>query len=199
MIGLNKILNSIEEEAEENARQTILKAQTEAKKILDEARLKATQKSFEIVSNADIKAKEIVNRAKSLAELERKNTLLKTRYKLINETILNVKNQVLGLNDADYFALMLSLCEKHVLSKKGVMIFSEKDLKRLPRGFKTAVSRIAKNVGGDLKVSDITRDICGGFILSYGDIEENCSIDSLINENRDALEDKLNSLFFLND
>ena len=51
-------------------------------------------------------------------------------------------------------------------------------------------------MGGDLKVSENTVDIPSGFILSYGEIEENCSIDALINEKRDVLEDKLNSLFF---
>lgn len=198
MTGLDKLLKSIIDEAEENAQQTILSAQASSKKILEDARLKATQRGFEIVAQADLKAKETINRAKSQAELERKNILLKTRYRLIEEAIVSSKKAILSLPDTEYFALMLTLCENHVLPKKGLMIFSEKDLKKLPRGFKTAVSKIAKSAGGDLKVSDMTRNISGGFVLSYGEIEENCSIDALIDEKRDTIEDKLNSLFFGN-
>lgn len=196
MTGLEKILESINNDAKRKAEEIISDAKKEEQKILEDARLKANQKGFEIINNAEKEARDIVSRAKSQACLERKNLLLKSKNNIIEKSINLTKEYILSLDDKDYFGLMLELCKKNAQPKKGELIFSKKDLERLPRGFKTAVSKIAKELGGDLKVSENTVDIPSGFILSYGEIEENCSIDALINEKRDVLEDKLNSLFF---
>ena len=196
MTGLENILKSITDDAKFKADEIILDAKNEEKKILESSRLKANERFFEIVNNAESQAREIMKRAKSQAELERKNILLEKKSKLINDTILSTKDYILNLDDKNYFNLILLICERYALPYKGEIIFSSKDFNRIPRGFKTAVSKIAKKHGGDLKVSEETRNISGGVILSYGEIEENCSIDALINEKRDDLEDKLNLLFF---
>ena len=47
-----------------------------------------------------------------------------------------------------------------------------------------------------LKVSKETAAIFGGFLLVYGDIEENCSFDALFSAVRENLQDKVNSLLF---
>lgn len=196
MTGLDNILKSITDDAKKKADKIILEAKNEEKKILESSRLKANERFFEIVNNAESQAREIMKRAKSQAELERKNILLEKKYNLISDTILSTKNYILNLDDKNYFNLILLICEKYALPYKGEIIFSDEDFKRIPRGFKTAVSKIAKEKGGDLKISEKTRNISGGVILSYGEIEENCSIDALINENHDDLEDRLNLLFF---
>ena len=49
---------------------------------------------------------------------------------------------------------------------------------------------------GKLKVSSEPKNIDGGFILAYGDIEINCSFDALISEKIDVIKDTLNKIIF---
>lgn len=49
---------------------------------------------------------------------------------------------------------------------------------------------------GKLTVSRETRDIDGGFVLSYGGIEENCSIEALFYAARERLQDRVQELLF---
>lgn len=198
MNGLEKILESIVAEAKAAAEEAMEKAHAEARQILEEARLKATQRGFELVSNAEVTAKEIVNRAKSQAELEQRKILLHAKCKIIDDSIKSVQNYILNLDAEKYFAFLLKLCKKYALPQKGEIVFSETDLCKLPNEFKDEVLKIAKSLGGELRISEKTVQIDGGFLLDYGDIVENCSIEALINENREIIEDHLNSLFFTN-
>ena len=45
-------------------------------------------------------------------------------------------------------------------------------------------------------VCNTPADISGGFILKYGDIEYNLSVSAVINDKREVLEDKINTVLF---
>ena len=70
---------------------------------------------------------------------------------------------------------------------------NKKDLSRLPAGF---AEKISDATNGKLKVSSEPKNIDGGFILAYGDIEINCSFDALISEKIDVIKDTLNKIIF---
>ena len=55
---------------------------------------------------------------------------------------------------------------------------------------------MAQKKGGVLEISGETRNIDGGFILIYGGIEENCSIDAMFAEKRDELLDQVRKILF---
>ena len=50
--------------------------------------------------------------------------------------------------------------------------------------------------GAALTVSSETRDIDGGFVLTYGGIEENCSFDALFDSAHEMLQDKVQEILF---
>ena len=70
------------------------------------------------------------------------------------------------------------------------------NLKAVPAGFADELSKIAKGVGGTLVVSDKPVKIRSGFILSYGGIEENCSLDAIFAEKAETLRDLANTLLW---
>ncbi len=49
---------------------------------------------------------------------------------------------------------------------------------------------------GLIKISDETREIGSGFILTHGGLEINCSIESQIRLLRDSLEGEISNLLF---
>ena len=58
------------------------------------------------------------------------------------------------------------------------------------------VERVAKEKGGNLTISKESRNIDGGFVLVYGGIEENCSIQALFHSEREYLADKVHENLF---
>ena len=59
-------------------------------------------------------------------------------------------------------------------------MLSENDIKRMPDTFNSFVSENYP----ELKIVK-SKKIDAGFVIKYGDIEENCTIDALIEENID--------------
>ena len=196
MTGLDKILDCIAAEAAAEAEKIIAEAELDAEKIIEKAKDLAENEAKIIIKNAEDKADFITKRAASLCELKEREAILEAKREQINFILDETKKVLRSLPDDEYFALILKLCKKYLSSAKGEIIFSAADLKRIPRGFKTNLSKLAKAVGGDIKVSEQTRNINGGFILSYGDIEENCSFDALFESNFELLSDKVNEILF---
>lgn len=116
---------------------------------------------------------------------------------MIGEVLEKAKDSLVNLADDDYFQTILKMLPKHVLGMDGEIVFSKKDHERLPNQFVTKINEVISNVqGATLKISDQVAQIEGGFLLKYGDIEENCSFEALIAMDKDNLQDNLNTLLF---
>lgn len=196
MTGLEKILNSIDDEATLLAEKTIAEAQLKAEEILAQAKLKAQKEAEAIAEAAELEVARIEKRATSQMELQSRELLLKAKCEMIAQTIDKARDVLKALPDEDYFKVMERLFERHMQPKKGELIFSAADLKRLPSGFKSSITKLAESIGGEVEISEQTRDLDGGFVLSYGDIEENCSFEALFVSKHELLRDKVNEILF---
>ncbi|MBR6005282.1 MAG: hypothetical protein IK063_03535, partial [Clostridia bacterium] len=65
-----------------------------------------------------------------------------------------------------------------------------------PESFRSQAVAAAAEKGAELSFSGENADIKNGFILRYGLIEINCSFDSVIDENREELKEKVNAILF---
>ena len=119
--------------------------------------------------------------AKSKAELEIRNELLKKRREEIDKTVGMVLEKLLNLEHEEYFNAIYKLASK-LSGMNGEIILNQKDLNRLPLDFEY---KLRAN-GLDAKVSDKAADIDGGFILKHGDIEENMEFKAIIAAERDS-------------
>ena len=63
-------------------------------------------------------------------------------------------------------------------------------------GFEDQLNAALKEKGAVLTVSEDTRDIDGGFVLTYGGIEENCSFEALFDSAHEVLQDKVQEILF---
>ena len=66
----------------------------------------------------------------------------------------------------------------------------------MPAGFREEIKEPGTEKGWCAGNSGETRNIDGGFILIYGGIEENCSIDAMFAEKRDELLDQVRKILF---
>ena len=92
--------------------------------------------------------------------------------------------------------MIAALLKKNVHAGEGELCLSAQDLQRIPEGFMKKAADIAAAAGGSLTLSDRPAGIPNGFILRYGGVEENCSLDALFAQTRDMLRDRVSSLLW---
>ncbi len=197
MTGLEKILKTIQEEAQASADAIISQAEQEAEEILAAAKKEAELKSAQIAEKSEADVKDVISRAESAAALLERKLLLDTKQIIINDIIGKARNRLTVLSDDEYTDMILSMVKKYSHNKKGRLVFPVSDKKRLTKDFPEKLNTIlSQKQGASLTVEDEALSFEGGFLLIYGDIEENCSFDALFAEERDALLDKVNTLLF---
>lgn len=189
MTGLDKIVQQIQSEARQAAEKTISDARRQAETITDEARQKAQTQCAAIKTQSKSDAANALSAAESAAQLAKRRAILAAKQQIINETISKAQSSLYDLPDAQYFELILKMVKKYARDGEGEIIFNDKDKKRLPPDF-------SKSLGQKLAVSAQTRDMDGGFVLTYGGIEENCSFEALFYAAHEQLQDKVSELLF---
>ena len=171
MTGLEKMVSQILEEADASAAVMISDAEKKAAEILGEAGEKADKIRQQREEQSRAKVKSYEERTASAADMK-------------------------NLDEGKYFEILKSMAEKYLLPREGEICFSKKDLERMPANFREEIKGLAQKKGGTLEISGEARNIDGGFILVYGGIEENCSIDAMFAEKRDELLDQVRKILF---
>ncbi|MCR5106152.1 MAG: V-type ATP synthase subunit E [Eubacterium sp.] len=189
MAGIEKITNEINLEAKEEAAKIISSAEETAKMLL----AKTEEECAAIRAEADEKlGKKLLaedKKTQSQCEQVEKLIILKTKQDIIDSVINKAKNKLLLQDSDEYFNTLLKLLEKQAQADKGILFLNQKDLARIPVDFVTSAAEIAAKNGGELEFSKTPVDIDGGFVLKYGNIEINSSIDAIFDENVDELVD----------
>ena len=197
MTGLEKILKAIEDEAQAKADEIIGEAKRAADEILAAAKLEGERQSADIAQKTTDEINNIISRAESAAVLMERKAILEAKQEIIGETISKARASLSRLSDEEYIEVILKLIKKYAHNEPGQIVFSAADRKRLPADFADRVKAVlSEKSGASLSVSEKTADLGGGFLLVYGDIEENCSFDALFEAAREDLQDKVNSFLF---
>ena len=189
MSGIENITREILQEAEESAASELQEARAKADEVVEKAREEVAELSAKAHAKADADAKAFVERAEAEAESYSKRAVLLAKSDIIKSVLSKAKEKFLSASPSDYFAKLLSLIEKSVMKGDGEMILSAKDKARIPSDFAAKADAAAKKAGGSLKLSSETADISGGFILRYGGIDINSSIDAIMNDRQTEFED----------
>ncbi len=93
--------------------------------------------------------------------------------------------------------MIIRMVKKYALAQNGHIIFSAADRKRLPHQFESSLeAALAEKTGAVLKISEITLNMEGGFVLDYGDVEVNCSLEALFFAAKETLQDKVHKVLF---
>lgn len=195
MTGLEGILKKIEAEAEAAAKEKLSQANERAAQILADARAEGEQIQSSIIEQAEAETLGLLSRAEASAMLLQRKLILEARQKLIGEVIDKAKARLQGLPDYDYFEIILKMIKRYALPKSGEIIFSKTDKLRIPEKFKKSM-QVSLLENGTLEVSEKDGEFEGGFVLAYGDVEVNCTLDALFSSVVDGLREELNRALF---
>lgn len=195
MTGLDKIIEKILAESQQNCDKILNEASLEVKKIINDARAKAKDESDKILSDAQKAASRRKAVSKSTAESITRNRYLEIRNAILNDIISAAYLEIEKFSDEEYFAMLKRLCIKNVQSGECEMLLSGYDIGRLPDDFETSINLEIFEKGA-VHISTVPANIENGFILNYGDIEINCTLKAVFDENMDALKDMLSTALF---
>ena len=190
--------------------------------IVEEIRNQSKQEADEILKEADVFCKDYMNKIKKDVEVEvvsiekkaladrklyeektvsgmeflERNSILRAKQQVIEQAIDKARESIAGLNDEEYFNVLEKLLRKNVQQGKGQICFSKKDLERIPNGFEDRVKEIVAENQGELVIDKEPANIKDGFVLVYGEIEENCTLKALFDSNIDRIKDIANKQLF---
>ncbi len=189
MTGLEKILSQIAADSSRTCEDIKDKAAKKNERTLIAAKLKAAKISADGKETGEKNAQNIIDRAKSAAELNRRKKLLEVKQECIKTALENSRNYLLSLTDKEYFALISKMLSGQEIKDGGVIRFSKNDLSRIPADFESELPR-------GLKLSKEPVQIDGGFILVFGMVELNLSFKSIFSEKSEILSDEISKILF---
>lgn len=196
MSGLDNIVKKIKSNSRDEIELIKKDAESYRASVLAEAKKETDKEIKNILDQAKRDQDLFEEKVVSNGEFKQRNALLKAKGEVIDEVISRALDELKNQDTDSYFATVLNVLKGNVQDKDGKICFSKKDLDRIPSDFEAKASDIAKEKGGSLTVDNEPADIADGFILKYGDIEENCTFDAIFEAKRDELRDLVNKNLF---
>lgn len=190
MAEISEILGYISDKYKAEAEAIEKTAMAERELAMQDARAEAEAQAERIIAKANEKAAVILTEAQSSSGQIISNAVLAAKNRAIKDVIQKAKESILNLDASDYIALLDRLLERYHEDKEGEMLLCARDLEAVGKDLAEAAAKYK------LTVSKETADISGGFILRYGKIEENCSIDAIFREKTEQLTDRISGVLF---
>lgn len=191
MTGLENILLQIENDAKTQAGKIIEQAERLAQKCIDEAILAAEEISNDYNAAALKAAEEIKARAKAGDDAKFSRAKLLKKQEIIKAVIDNAKKAIKEQSEAEYFVFLENLLKKYALNESGKILLHADDKATMTQEFEKAVK------ASELEAIAAEIPARGGFILVYGSIEINCTIDAIFDAATEEISDMLNEFLFV--
>ncbi len=215
MNNLDKIIEKITADATLQAERISAEADSEVLSIETECEnavrdiLKRAKAESERAREAEIA------RAMGDGDMKSREILLEKRVALINEAFEKAEELIISAEKEDYLLFLSNLLcdavkerietvdrlvneygEEDEFSADFELIFNEKDKKEYAKDTVKAARALLKKISPALSktafaISDSTAPIKGGFILRYGDVETNCSLEAVMADARRKCESRV--------
>ncbi|MEN6313596.1 MAG: V-type ATP synthase subunit E family protein [Clostridiaceae bacterium] len=200
MTGTEKIKNKILEDAKARAVQIEEQARTESNIIMESALKKVGLQKEELMKKAESESAEAYKRMMSVAGLEGRKEILRTKQDLVDAAFKRAMEKVAGLPDPEYQKLLEDMVVRIVEKDGGEILLTEKDHQRIDSQFLTNINKRLKSAGihGSLTLSEDKIQASGGFILRRGEMELNSTFEILFTMLRTELENDVVKILFSN-
>lgn len=187
MKGTEKITARIESEAKAQAEAILAEAQAQAEAIIREGEASAGELYENALRAGTVECETALERRRRNAEMEAKKNLLAAKQAQVSKAFAKAKELLAELPEADYVKLLARLARDASSTGEELLIFNGRDRAAVGTAVAAAANGLLTEAGrkGGLAVSDETRDIMGGLVLKQGGIEVNCSIENLVDQQRD--------------
>jgi V/A-type H+-transporting ATPase subunit E len=194
----DKLRRRIISDAEADARKIIGEGQGQAAAIKDEADKKVREIAADFAAKAESQAKEYIRRQISLRELEERKAVLAEKGDLIDKVFDRALEELRERDRKGAYSLTRRLLLDAIETGDEEVIFSPEDKRGIGGSFIEGLNAELRKAGkrGQVKVSEETRPISGGFVLRRGRAEINAAFDTLLTMLRYDIETEVAGILF---
>jgi V/A-type H+-transporting ATPase subunit E len=193
MEGMEKIRDSIIQEAKSQANSILKEAEERAGEQVEEATRKAQAIKKNRLEKAGLEAEEAAKRMLSMAELDMRKEDLKAKQEIIDLAFSRALDRLKGFSGDEYRKMIVLMLKKAEIVGNEELVVSPKDREMFASGL---LKQINDELGYSLKLSEETRNIEGGFILKSHGVEINNSFETLLRMERERIETEIADILF---
>ncbi len=190
-MSIESITKRIEDEAKAVADELIAAAKSQKASIVKDATTKAAEIEQEAKERAAKDSKILVERRESVAGLESRKMQLAAKQDVIAESFDSALNKLLALDESKYLEFITNKLAAFE-GQSGEILLNAADKQKYGAKLAKLIEKTA------IKVSDDEAKIKGGFILKQGDISINCSMEKLLEDNKEEMMSTIAQKLFPN-
>lgn len=195
MKGIENISRRIEEQVQAEINGILSQAGDEAAAITAHWQAQVDRECAERAVKNERAAAEHEERLVSVAHMESRKVLLAAKQEMVEKAFSLALDKLCAMPDEQYIAVAAELLTQAAADGRGAVIFAPADRERVGAA---VVAEANRRLGekGALTLAEETRNIRGGVILSNGNIEVNCTFETLVRLNRGTMSGEVAKLLF---
>jgi len=197
-MSLEKILEKIRQDSEEEIRKILEEAKSRASQIIEEGKREAEKVAKGVSREGEENGRKVRERIVTLASLESRKRILGEKQRILGDIYREVEERIRNLNSRDYRELVKKIMLESCQSGEELVVVGENDRKRIDEQLIETVNAELVKAGkkGKLKLSSEPASIPDGFILKLGKIEMSNSWANILRSLREKTEDEVIRLLF---
>ena len=198
MKGIDKITSRILADAEAECAAVRKESDERCAAIKAEAEKKAQEEYWRLVREGVKDTEQRVQRMDRTARLEAKKSVLNMKQEAVSKAFELARDRIAELPARDYVGFLARQAAEAAISGQEEVIFCERDRAAVGAKAVKAANELlaAKGMPAMLTLSDATREMAGGLMLKQGDIEVNCTVDTLLDLSRGELAARVAEVLF---
>ena len=198
MKGIDKITSRIIADAEAECRDVKRESDERCAAVRAENEKRAQDEYWRLVREGVKDTEQRVQRMDRTARLEAKKSVLNMKQEAVSRAFDLAKDKIAELPERDYVAFLAREAAGAAITGQEEVIFCERDRAAVGAKAVRAANELlaARGMPATLTLADATREMAGGLILKQGDIEVNCTVDTLLDLTRGELAARVAEVLF---
>ena len=177
MNGIEKITQRIESDAQAEIDCILGEARDEAARITANYRAQADAEAQELADKNERAAAEQEERLISAAQMKASRLQLAAKQEMVEKAYIQALDKLCAMPQEQYVAVLANLLVEASSNGREEAVFSKEDREQVG---KAAVEKANQISGKQLRLSEESLPIRGGFILKDKNVEVNCTFETLV-------------------
>lgn len=198
MKGIEKLVARILADAENECAAVKKESDERCAAIKADAEKKAQDEYWRLVREGVKDTEQRVQRMDRTARLEARKSVLNMKQETVSRAFELAKDKIAELPERDYVAFLAREAADAAVTGQEEVILCKRDRDNVGAKAVKAANELlaAKGMTALLTLSDTTREMAGGLVLKQGDIEVNCTVDTLLELIRGELAARVAEVLF---